>query len=94
MAPVLYFLAKALRMGTGSLYDIIRGYRATSLHNEAQFFQCPSTAAVLLVLSPSAMLSLAVWKISQKKMRLAGSTVTMVTSVGRLCPCERVVRHR
>ena len=49
MAPVLYSLVKALRMGTGSLYEAIRGVRAAFLQNVAHFDQCPLAVATLLV---------------------------------------------
>ena len=49
MAPVLYSLVKALRMGTGSLYEASRGVRAAFLQNVAHFDQCPLAVATLLV---------------------------------------------
>ena len=53
MAPVLYYIPKSLRMGSGSLYETSRGLRSTSQKNTAQLVQCPSTAAALLVERPS-----------------------------------------
>ena len=52
ISRVLYFLANALRIETGSLYRISRGSMATSLQNKTQFSHLPSTSVNLLVERP------------------------------------------
>ena len=91
MEPALYYLAKALSMGTKYLYETIRGLREMSLHNPSQFSQFPIAAAVILVERPSEMSSTAVQKLSWKRLHLAGSTVAIVVSGGRCCPCGQSV---
>ena len=94
MAPVLYCLAKALRVGTGSLYETSRGLRYTFLQNAAHFAQCPLVENSLLVERFLVMLSAEELKLSRKQVYLPGSTVTMAASVGRWFPCGRAVRRQ
>ena len=93
MSPVLYFLEKVLRMGTGSLYETSRGSRAMSLKNAAHFSQFPLAELALLAERLLTMSSSAVWKLLQIQVQSAGSTVVMSASVGRLCTCDILVRR-
>ena len=92
MSSVLYFLVKASRMGKGSLYEISRGSRYTSLQNAAHFAQFPSTEASLLVERPLEISSPTLRKLLRKRVCLEGSTFAMIASVGKWCPCGQEVR--
>ena len=65
-----------------------------SLQNEDHFDQGPLAAAALLVESLLEILSAEAQKLLRKQVHLAGSIVATEACVCRLCPCERVVRHR
>ena len=72
MALVLYFLAKALRIGTGYLYKTIMGLRTTTLQNATHFYQCQSVVVVLLLKSPLVISSDAVWNLFAETSALGG----------------------
>ena len=94
MTPVLYCLAKALRMETGSLYKSSRVVRDTSQNNASHLDQCPLAEVDILLERTSEMLLIAVRKISQKRVHLAGSTVTRASSVGKSYPCKQARRRQ
>ena len=92
MAPVLYCLAKALRMGTGSLYKMSIGSRATSLNNVSRLYQCPLTVAAIIVEKSLDISSATACNLSRKLVRWYGSTVSRAASEGSMCTFKLVGR--
>ena len=76
-------------MGNGYLYKISRDLRDMSLQNEKHLYQYPSTTEARLIERILVMLSTAAQKLSQKPVRLVGSTDIREASTVRWSPCRR-----
>ena len=72
--------------GTGSLYKMSIGSRATSLNNVVHLYQCPLTVAAIILEKPLEISSATACDLSRKLVRGYGSTVSRAASEGSMCP--------
>ena len=72
--------------GTGSLYKMSIGSRATSLNNVVHLYQCPLKVAAIILEKPLEISSATACDLSRKLVRGYGSTVSRAASEDSMCP--------